>query len=507
MSATEATQPPSSDGTQWFGHPRGLATLFFTEMFERFTYYGMRALLTLFLSAAVASGGFGMTEKEAGAIYGIYAGAVYLFCVPGGWVADRVLGQQRAVLYGGILIALGNCVLAIPGGHELFYLGLLVIVLGVGLLKPNVSAVVGELYRTQPGYRRDAGFSIFYMGINLGAFIAPLIAGTVGEKVGYRFGFLAAGLAMVIGVVQFRMTGRYLGSAGLEPHVEDAREKSRNTTITLAALALLAASAAAAYFGVIRLTPTEFAGQLGLVMVAIAVVVFGGVLFFGGLDSAEKKRVGVIFVFFVCAALFWAGFEQAGSTFNFFARDYTDRTWLGSWFEDGQHPASWYQSVQPIFVILLSPVFTWIWIALGRRNLDPSAPLKFALGLVQLGLGMGVMALAAELVVSSHGKVMPTWLMLTYLLHTTGELCLSPVGLSNVTKLSPPRFVGQMMGTWFLGAAIGNLIAGLVGGEVGGGGAEAMPAQFTRMLIVGGGAGGVVLLLSPLLRRMMGGIK
>jgi POT family proton-dependent oligopeptide transporter len=467
----------------------------------------MRALLTLFLSAAVVNGGFGMTEKEAGAIYGIYAGCVYLFCVPGGWVADRILGQQRAVWYGGILISLGNCILAIPAGHELFYLGLLVIVLGVGLLKPNISAVVGALYKDQPGYRRDAGFSIFYMGINLGAFIAPLIAGTVGEKVGYRFGFLAAGIAMVVGLAQFRATSRYLGGAGREPHLTDPAEKSRSVRIALAGLVLLLALAAAAYFGVIQLTPSQFANQLGIAMVAIAVFVFGGVLLFGGLDGAEKKRVVVIFVFFLCAAMFWAGFEQAGSTFNFFARDYTDRSWLGSWFEDGQHPASWYQSVQPIFVILLSPVFTWIWIALGRRNLDPSAPLKFGLGLLQLGIGMGVMAVAAELVVSTHNKVLPTWLMLTYLLHTTGELCLSPVGLSNVTKLSPPRFVGQMMGTWFLGAAIGNLIAGIIGGEVGGGGAEAMPAQFMRMLYVGGGAGVLMLLLTPLLRRMMGGVK
>jgi POT family proton-dependent oligopeptide transporter len=491
----------------FFGHPRGLATLFFTEMFERFTYYGMRALLTLFLSAAVASGGFGMTQQEAGAIYGIYTGAVYLFCVPGGWIADRILGQRHAVWYGGILIAVGNCILALPASHNIFYLGLMIIVLGVGLLKPNVSAVVGALYKDQPGYRRDAGFSLFYMGINLGAFIAPLIAGTVGEKVGYRFGFLAAGLAMVIGVVQFKMTGRYLGDAGLAPVFRNPQEKSRNVRIALAGLAVLIAVAALAYFGVIRLTANGLAWQMLIVMALIALAVFGGILILGGLDAAEKKRIGVIFVFFVCAALFWAGFEQAGSTFNFFARDYTDRSWLGGWFADGQHPASWYQSVQPIFVILLSPVFTWVWVALGRRNLDPSAPLKFGLGLIQLGLGMGVMAIAAALVVSSHGKVMPTWLMLTYLVHTTGELCLSPVGLSNVTKLSPPRFVGQMMGTWFLGAAIGNTVAGLVGGEVGSGGAEAMPGQFLLMLAIGGGAGVVVLLLSPLLRRMMGGIK
>jgi POT family proton-dependent oligopeptide transporter len=490
----------------FFGHPRGLATLFFTEMFERFTYYGMRALLTLFLSAAVVNGGFGMTQEEAGAIYGIYTGAVYLFCVPGGWIADRILGQRHAVWYGGILIAVGNCVLAIPAGRELFYLGLMVIVLGVGLLKPNVSAVVGDLYKNEPGYRRDAGFSLFYMGINLGAFIAPWIAGTVGEKVGYRFGFLAAGIAMVIGVVQFRLTARYLGDAGLAPQYHAPDEKSRNVRIALGGLALLLVLAALGYFGVIRLTPSGLALQLLFAMVLIALVVFGGVLLLGGLDGVEKKRIGVIFVFFVCAALFWAGFEQAGSTFNFFARDYTDRSWLGSWFEDGQHPASWYQSIQPMFVILLSPVFTWIWVALGRRNLDPSAPLKFGLGLIQLGLGMGVMALAAMLVVSSHDKVLPTWLMLTYLLHTTGELCLSPVGLSNVTKLSPPRFVGQMMGTWFLGAAIGNTIAGIIGGHVGTS-AEAMPGQFMLMLFVAGAAGVLVLLLAPTFKRLMGGVK
>jgi POT family proton-dependent oligopeptide transporter len=448
-----------------------------------------------------------MTQQEAGAIYGIYTGAAYLFCVPGGWVADRVLGQQRAVWYGGILIAIVNCLLAIPSGRELFYLGLLVSVTGVGLLKPNVSAVVGALYKDQPGYRRDAGFSIFYMGINLGAFIAPLIGGPVGEKISFRLGFLVAAVAMVIGVVQFRMTSRYLGDAGAEPHGQTPQEKSRSTRLAVAGVVLLIALAAATYFRFIQLTPTTFADSMLYVMGAIAVVVFGGILLFGGLDGAQKKRVAVIFVFFLCAAMFWAGFEQAGSTFNFFARDYTDRSWLGSWFADGQHPASWYQSIQPIFVILLSPVFTWIWISLGRRNLDPSAPLKFALGLIQLGLGMGVMALAAELVVSSHDKVMPTWLMLTYLVHTTGELCLSPVGLSNVTKLSPPRFVGQMMGTWFLGAAIGNTIAGRVGGEVGATGADKMPGQFMLMLLIGGGAGVLVLLFTPLLKRLMGGVK
>jgi proton-dependent oligopeptide transporter, POT family len=217
----------------------------------------------------------------------------------------------------------------------------------------------------------------------------------------------------------------------------------------------------------------------------------------------ERKRVVVIAVFFLCAALFWAGFEQAATTFNLFAQDYTDRTALGSWFADGQHPASWYQSVNPVVIILFAPFFAWAWVALGKRNLDPSAPAKFGLGLILLGLGFVVIMLAAKLLVSSGGKALPTWLLLTYTLHTFGELCLSPVGLSNVTKLSPPRYVGQMLGTWFLGAAIGNLMAGLIGGHVGSSDVSAMPGEFLRMVWIGVGAGIVMLLLSRPLRRWM----
>lgn len=490
----------------WLGHPRGLATLFFTEMFERFTYYGMRALLILFMTAAASAGGLGIETNTAGAIYGLYTGAVYLFSLPGGWIADRLIGQRKAVWYGGILISAGNFIIAIPGPLGLFFLGLLVIVLGVGLLKPNISVIVGQLYKNDMGARRDAGFSIFYMGINLGAFIAPLIAGTVGETLGFRWGFFIAGAAMLIGLVQYKLTGDYLGDAGALPAPSTPAERSRNAKLTVGAVALILAVFATGLFGGFDIDVVKLAQYSGAAMVALAVLFFGFVLASPALSGVEKKRVGVIAIFFLCAALFWGGFEQAGSTLNLFARDYTDRSWLGGFFDAGQHPVSWYQSINPVLIILLSPFFAWLWIALGRRNLDPSAPAKFGLGLVQLGLGFGVMMLAAQLVVASGGKVAPTWLLLTYLLHTTGELCLSPIGLSNVTKLAPQRYVGQMMGTWFLGAAVGNLAAGLLGGHIGASEAAAMPGEFFRMLLIGGGAGVLMLVFSKLIKNMMGGV-
>lgn len=492
-------------GATFLGHPRGLATLFFTEFFERFSYYGMRALLVLFLTAAAANGGLGVDNETAGAIYGLYAGAVYLACVPGGWVADRVLGQRQSIWYGGILISLGNFMLAVPS-TTLFYLGLVVIVLGTGLLKPNISAIVGELYRGQPGARRDAGFSIFYVGINLGAMIAPLVSGTIGETLSYRWGFFTAGAAMLIGLLQYRMTGRYLGDAGLVPQGSSAEERGKSARWLLGGLALVAAAIAAIATGVVTVNADQLADALGKFMAVLAVGFFGAVLLFGKLDAAEKKRVLVIIVFFVCAALFWAGFEQAATTFNLFARDLTDRSLLGGFFPANEHPASWYQSVNSVFIVVLSPFFAWLWVELGKRNLDPSAPLKFGFGLMLLGAGFATLILAAQLIIHNGGKVGPQWLLLTYLLHTAGELCLSPIGLSNVTKLAPPRFVSQMMGTWFLGAAVGNLAAGRIGGHIGSD-VTTMPSEFMRMTMIGVGAGAVMLLLSPVFRRWMGGIR
>ncbi|MEK6806083.1 MAG: peptide MFS transporter [Pseudomonadota bacterium] len=492
-------------GQTWAGHPRGLATLFFTEMFERFTYYGMRALLILFMTAPALKGGLEIETAQAGAIYGLYTGAVYLFSLPGGWIADRLLGQQRAVWYGGILIAAGNFILTLPFTST-FYLGLLTIVLGVGLLKPNISVIVGQLYGNDTGARRDAGFSIFYMGINLGAFIAPLIAGTVGETLGYRWGFFCAGVAMAIGLVQYRMTGHYLGNAGALPAPSTPAEQARNWKFVWGALVLVLAVFGLGVGGLMPLNVVSLAQYTGGAMVALAIFFFGNILLFSDCTPAEKKRVGVIAVFFAAAAVFWGGFEQQASTFNLFTRDYIDRSLFGSFFESGQHPTSWYQSANPILVILLSPFFAYFWVALGARNLDPSAPAKFGIGLLLLGVGFGVMVLAAELVISTGGKVAPTWILMTFLLQTMGELCLSPIGLSNVTKLAPTRYVSQMMGTWFLGAALGNLAAGLIGGHVGAGAVSEMPGQFMNMLLIGCGAGVVMLAFSKIINGWTGGV-
>ena len=490
----------------WMGHPRGLATLFFTEMWERFSYYGMRALLLLYITAAASAGGLGLSDRQGGAIYGLYTAAAYLASLPGGWVADRLLGARQSVFWGGVFISLGNFALALSANMTVFYLGLLLICLGTGMLKPNCSTLVGELYRGDSGSRRDAAFSIYYVGINLGATLAPFIVGTIGETVGYRWGFLASGIGMVLGLIQYRATGKWLGNAGLAPHPAAPREAKRAQRLLVGSLVLLAVIVLLAVLGVVHLNVVQLAGATGAVMIALAVVFFGTVLLFGKLSAAERKSVAVIAIFFVCAALFWAGYEQAGSTLNLFARDHTNRSFLGSWFASGQHPVSWYQNFQGVFVLIFAPLFAWIWVSLGRRGRDPSAGAKFGLGLLQLGLSFLVMMIAAQIVLRTGARVLPGWLILTYLLQTTGELCLSPIGLSNVTKLAPIRYSSQMMGTWFLGAAIGNLAAGLIGGEVASGVAD-MPAQFLRMALIGCGSGFVMLILARPVRAWMGAVR
>jgi proton-dependent oligopeptide transporter, POT family len=479
-----------------------------TEFFERFTYYGMRALLVLFLVAATsaANPGFGIDRETAGAIYGLYTGAVFLGSLPGGWIADRLIGQRRAVFWGGVVIMLGNFILAIPATPPVFYLGLAVIAVGVGLLKPNISAIVGSLYEGQPGAKRDAGFSIFYMGINLGALLAPLVAGTVGEAWNWRGGFFVAGLFMGLGVLQYKLTESYLGPAGLTPSTTPL-ERQRGWQAVAIAAVVVAVVAAAMFFGWVPISVTRLAQAFGAAMIALAFAFFGYVLLFSKLSAEERKRVAVIAIFFLCAAVFWAGFEQQATTFNLFALDFTDRSWLGGLFPEGVHPASWYQSANPIFIVIFAPFFAWIWVALGARNLNPSAPIKFGLGLVLLGVGFLIMVFAAELVVATGRDVAPTWLLVSYLLHTFGELCLSPVGLSNVTKLAPPRFVGQMMGTWFLGSAVGNLFAGLIGGEIGSAEASEIPGRLMEMTFVGVGAGLLMLVFSRPIRNWMGGIR
>ena len=487
----------------FFGHPRGLATLFFTEMWERFTYYGMRAVLVLFLVGAVSSGGFGIDDKTAAAIYGLYTAGVYLAALPGGWIADRLIGARRAVFIGGGLIALGNAMLAASTAPRGFYLGLLVIVLGVGLLKPNVSAMVAELY-PEGGARLDAGFTVFYMGINLGATLGPVVTGEAQSLIGPRAGFGVAAVFMAAGVLQYYLTQHHLGTAGqfVAPAQAGAgaviRKPWRRFGIALAVSAL---AVAALSFGWVPLNPVSLAHASTLVIAATAVLYFAYLFLAGNLSTQEKRRLLVIVVLFLGSVLFWSGYEQAGSSLNLFAERYTDRA-LGSFVI----PASFFQSLNPAFVMAFAPLVAWLWIALARRHLNPSAPASFAIGVILMGSGFVVMAIAASIV--AHGsKVLPFWLISTYLLHTLGELCLSPVGLSYTTKLSPKRLVGQMMGMWFLSLSLGNLAAGLIAGEFDANNVAAMPGQYMHIVYFAVGLGAVLLALSRPVKKLMGDLQ
>lgn len=486
-------------------HPRGLYTLFFTEMWERASYYGMRALLVLFLAAPVANGGMGLDDKTAAAIYGIYTAAVYLFALPGGWISDRLMGMKNAVFWGGCIIAAGHFSMALPWDGT-FYLGLVLIVLGTGLLKPCISSIVGELYTARPGAQRDAGFSIYYMGINLGAIFGPLVCGYLGENVNWHYGFAAAGIGMVLGLIQFRISSKkHLAHVGdfVPPPAEDAaawRTIRTGWRVTVAGTVLFLAFIAAAIFGYVPIDPAAIAANGSVVIAVLALAYFCYIYYGGGIDAAEKGRMKAAGVLFFVAALFWAGFEQSGSSFNLFAMRYTDRELFG-W----EMPASWLQATNALFIITLAPFFAALWVKLGLRNLNPSSPVKFALGVMLLGAGFGVMALAAELVVQGQ-SVLPTWLVVTYLLHTMGELCLSPIGLSLVTKLAPRNFSAQMMGFWFMSSAIGNLMAGVLAGHMGDGNLEEMPTTFTELLLLCMGAGVVLILLKNPIRRWMGGV-
>jgi POT family proton-dependent oligopeptide transporter len=491
----------------FFGQPRGLATLFLTEMWERFTYYGMRAVLVLFLVAEISSGGFGLSDKAAVAVYGLYTAAVYLAGLPGGWIADRLIGAQRAVLAGGVAITLGNLLLAVSSTPRGFYLGLVVIVLGVGLLKPNVSAIVAGLY-PEGGARLDSGFTIFYIGINVGAFLGPLVTGEAQALYGARAGFAAAAVFMAVGVLQFVLTRRHLGSAGAfvppDPAAQGAVALRRRNWLRLwavVAVAMLLLGAVAT--GLLPVDVVRLARIITFVIVAMAVLYFVYYLFIADLTREERRRGVVLAVLFAGCALFFSGFEQAGSSLNLFAERYTERTLSTLHFV---LPASWFQSLNSLYIFIFAPFFAWAWVALARRNLNPSAPAKFAIGVMLMGSGFLVMAAAAS-VVASGSKVLPYWLMLTYLLHTFGELCLSPVGLSYFTKLAPQRFVGQMMGMWFLAMSLGNLVASLIAGEFDAENLAAMPGQYLHIVYFSLGLGAALLLVSRPVKRLMGGVQ
>jgi len=510
--ATVAAPPPPAEGTsldtRFFGHPRGLSTLFFTEMWERFSYYGMRALLILFMTAPVASGGLGFDTSKAGPIYALYVSSVYLLSLPGGWVADRVLGLRPTVFLGGVIIMSGHICLAIPS-ITTFYLGLVLIATGTGLLKGNVSALVGKLYAPDD-VRRDAGYSVYYMGINTGAFIAPLLTGWLAQgetfkrllsglgidpATSWHWGFGAAAVGMFLGLVQYTLGGKYLAEDGRRPvrptEPEAAARVERQIRLvglgTVAAIVILVVLAMSG-----ALDPEAISRNFKWVLIAVTLGFFAWLLLIARWTREERKRLVVIAVLFAAATVFWMAYEQAGSTLNLFAQRNTHNVVLGQSF-----PASWYQSLPPLFVITFAAVFGALWLRLGRRN--PSSTVKFTVALLLLGLAFAIMIGAAS-VAATGVRVSPLWLFVSYLLQVWGELCLSPVGLSAMSTLAPPRIAGLVMGVWFLALGVGSYLAGMAASVY-----ETMPLPtlFTLVTATALGAALVLALLIRPIRRML----
>lgn len=458
-------------------------------MWERFSYYGVRALLILYMTAA-APKGLGLDVPTAGAIYGLFTGCAYLLALPGGWIGDRFLGQQKSVVVGGLLIAAGNLAMMLPSLGA-FIGALMAMAVGTGLLKTNATSAVGALYAPDD-VRRDAGFSVYYFGVNLGAGIAPLICGYVGQLIDFRYGFGLAGVFMLAGVAQFQGTrARVLGEVGLAP-VAPATEKDRRLLgISIAALV--------AILGIVALSGVSIAwiaDAFGILLAVVVVAVFGGLLLSPGFSTVERRRILAVGVLFIASALFWSIFEQAGSTLNLFADRSTDNRVLGISF-----PSSYYQAMNSFFLYALTPFFVWFWIWLGNRN--PSPAVKFSAGLFGAAGGFFIMAMAAT-AAGAGGKVSPLWLTACYFLHTIGELCLSPVGLSAMTKLAPVRIGGFMMGVWFLSISVGNYMGGRLSSLY-----ESMPLSQLFGYVGGFGLliGLLLLAVSRPVTRLMGGVK
>ena len=460
----------------FFGHPIGLRTLFLTEMWERMSYYGMRALLVLYMTGAVTgfNPGLGWSQVESQAIYGIYSGMVYFMVVPGGWIADNILGHQKAVLIGALIIALGHFTLAIPI-EQTFFLGLIFVVLGTGLLKGNISTIVGQLYEGQDD-KRDSGYTIFYMSINIGSTLGFLICSYLGEKIGWHWGFGAAGIGMAFGVIQYIKHRHLLGDAGMHPNEMPDDKRKKLTTYLKVSLVGMFIVIGAGLFGFFTIDPRFFAEQFAYFLTIIAGLYFVYLFLFAGLNAAERKNLILLFLLFVGAAAFWSGFDQSAGSLNIFARDYTDLSIVGY-----EIPVGWLQFANPVIVVLFAPIFAGIWAQLARKNLDPSLPIKFAIGLLFMALSFLIMIVAVNIALESSPVGMQ-WLLLTYLFQTWGELALSPIGLSAFSRYGPKRYMGQMFGLWFLASAIGGVLAGLLGGEALDGGLETISPVFEFMI-------------------------
>lgn len=479
----------------FFGHPKGLFTLFFTEFWERFSYYGMRAILVFYMYYEVTRGGLGFEESTALAIMSIYGSLVYMSGIIGGWLADRVFGTSRAIFFGGVLIMFGHIVLAVPGNAPLFFASMILIVLGTGLLKPNVSSVVGEIYSEQDN-RRDAGFSIFYMGINLGGFLAPLLVGTIGMK-NFHLGFGLAAVGMFLGLVVFMATrSKNLGLAGtiVANPMSPAEKKKAFAIIGAGAVVIAVLIAIAIPMGV--LTFSTFIKLVGILGILIPTLYFVVMYRSPKTTPVERSRIIAYIPLFIASIMFWAIQEQGSTILANFADKRTQLDFAGIHLS----PA-WFQSLNPLFIIIFAPVFAWLWVKLGNRQ--PTIPQKFSLGLLFAGLSFLVILLPAYFG-GSNSLVNPLWLVLSYFVVVVGELCLSPVGLSATTKLAPAAFTAQTMSLWFLSNAAAQ-------------GINAQIVKFytpeTEMLYFGviGGAALVLslllYLLSPKIQGYMKGVR
>jgi POT family proton-dependent oligopeptide transporter len=490
----------------FLGHPIGLANLFFTEMWERFSYYGMRPLLVSFLTAQVLEkGGRGMSAVSAGSIYAVFGSAVYFLALPGGWIADRFLGQRKGVIIGGVGIAAGNAMLAIPDSGKLFYLGLTLIALGTGFLKPNVSSLVGQLYK--PGdRRRDAGYTIYYMGINLGAFVAPLVCGYLAQTDSFRgwvashginpnyvwnFAFGAAAVGMVLGLIQFISLKRWLGDAGAHPTIPADPARAQRDRYVLGAIV-----GALALIGILIVVaePSEgvIANVQGVGLIIGAIIMFVA-MYKMARDDKERRGIIAMIPFFLGAVAFFAIFEQAPSTLNIYAEKLTEPKFLG-FFE----PA-YYQSINAVFIIVFAPVFAWIWLRLGKRGKEPTSVNKFAIGMVLLSFSF--VAMLPTLGATETSRVSGWFLTVLYLFNTFAELCISPVGLSSMSKLAPPRLAGMVMGMWFFGTGIGIWLAGRATVITASRGYDTL---FITLIIVSLAVAAVMFVVAPKIKRMMG---
>ena len=464
-----------SSDTYFLGHPKGLVTLFLTEMWERMSFYGMRGLLVLFMTREITDGGMDLSAPEAMAIYGVYGASVYFLCVPGGWIADKIFGAQRTVLFGAIIITLGHYVLAIPY-DKTFFLGLVLVSIGTGLLKPNISTIVGQLYK--PGdLRIDSGYTIFYMSINIGSMLGFLVCGYLGEKVGWHWGFGAAGVGMTFGVLQYIFTSNSLGEAGKFPKLSVEEDQAKYLSLFKYSSAIIALIVITGLVGFWSINPALLNQLIVYLILVVAVSYFVYLFFFAGLNKIETNNMKMLLLLFFGSVLFWAGFDQGGSSLNLFAKDYTDLYVFG-W----EMPATFLQVANPLMVVIFAPFFAAFWIMLGKRNLDPDTPQKFALGCFLMAIGFFVIIFGVEAAMQNE-KAGIQFLLITYLFHTLGELCLSPVGLSATAKYSPIKYRGQMMGIWFLSSSLAAGLAGLLASKSFESGISSMPDLFQQIIL------------------------